>query len=52
MVRERDRLRATFDGAAQLYDEVRPGYRNLIDNSFGGNIVKGYLTTLYVARRR
>ena len=23
---DRDRLRTTFDGAAQLYDEVRPGY--------------------------
>jgi 16S rRNA A1518/A1519 N6-dimethyltransferase RsmA/KsgA/DIM1 with predicted DNA glycosylase/AP lyase activity len=23
---ERNRLRATFDGAALLYDEVRPGY--------------------------
>ncbi len=52
MTRERDRLRATFDGAALLYDEVRPGYPDLFDNSFGGSIVKGYLTTLYVARRR
>ena len=23
---DRDRLRTTFDGAALLYDEVRPGY--------------------------
>jgi len=26
MARERDRLRTTFDEAALLYDEVRPGY--------------------------
>ena len=26
MTGERDRLRSTFDGAALLYDEVRPGY--------------------------
>ena len=26
MTGERDRLRSTFDGAAPLYDEVRPGY--------------------------
>ena len=26
MTEDRNRLRATFDGAALLYDEVRPGY--------------------------
>src|SRR5919107_3821041 len=26
MTRRRNRLRSTFDGAALLYDEVRPGY--------------------------
>src|SRR5215210_6934691 len=26
MAYERDRLRTTFDSAASLYDEVRPGY--------------------------
>jgi hypothetical protein len=33
MAQDRDRLRTTFDGAALLYDEVRPGYpENLFDD--------------------
>ena len=33
MAQERNRLRAIFDGAALLYDEVRPGYpRDLFDD--------------------
>jgi hypothetical protein len=27
------------------------GIANLIDNDFGGRIVKGYLTTLYVVQK-
>ena len=87
---EKARLRATFDEAALLYDEVRAtrqylwdetydaagylrvldtysGHRSLggdarerlfrdiaklVDEHFGGSILKGYLTTLYVANRR
>ena len=90
MVGEKARLRATFDEATLLYDEVRAtrqylwdetydaagylrvlytysghrslsddargrlfrGIASLIDGQFGGSIVKGYLTTLYVVHRR
>ncbi len=102
MAEDRNRLRATFDGAALLYDEVRPGYpeelfddvvslsgiqpggrvleigcgtgratvpghigldpasrerlfrgiSDVIESEYGGRIVKGYLTTLYVAHRK
>jgi hypothetical protein len=57
MAEERAKLRAIFDEAALVYDEVRPGERlfrgiaDLTDQQNGGSITKGYLTTLYVARR-
>lgn len=48
MTDERERLRSTFDGAALLYDEVRPGYpeelfdeiASLSDIPFGGRILE------------
>lgn len=50
------RVLNTYSGHRSLSDDVRlrlfRGIADLIDDSFGGSIVKGYLTTLYVARRR
>jgi SAM-dependent methyltransferase len=35
MAEERDRLRTTFDEAASIYDEVRPGYpKELFEDIF------------------
>ncbi|HWS82375.1 MAG TPA: class I SAM-dependent methyltransferase [Rubrobacter sp.] len=50
------RVLNTYSGHRSLNDDTRErlfrGIADLIDNRFGGRIVKGYLTTLYVARRR
>jgi SAM-dependent methyltransferase len=54
----RDYLRvlSTYSGHRSLGDDTRErlfrGIADLIDNSFDGRIVKGYLTTLYVAKRK
>ncbi len=46
----------TYSGHRSLRDDTRErllrGIADLIDTKFGGRIVKGYLTTLYVARRK
>ena len=50
------RVLSTYSGHRNLSDDTRArlfrGIADLIDTRFGGRIVKGYLTTLYVARRR
>ena len=50
------RVLNTYSGHRSLSDDARQrlfrGIADLIDNRFGGRIVKGYLTTLYVAHRR
>jgi SAM-dependent methyltransferase len=50
------RVLSTYSGHKSLNDDTRRrlfrGLADLIDNSFDGRIVKGYLTTLYVAHRR
>ena len=50
------RVLNTYSGHRSLSDDARErlfrGIADLIDHRFGGRIVKGYLTTLYVARRR
>jgi hypothetical protein len=50
------RVLNTYSGHRSLGDASRQrlfrGIADLIDNRFDGRIVKGYLTTLYVARRR
>ena len=50
------RVLSTYSGHRSLDDDTRKrlfrGLADLIDNRFDGRIVKGYLTTLYVARRR
>src|SRR5918999_4008271 len=54
----RDYLRvlSTYSGHRSLGDDTRErlfcGIADLIDNRFDGRIVKGYLTTLYVAKRK
>ncbi len=46
----------TYSGHRSLQEDTRErlfsAIADLIDNSFGGTIVKGYLTTLYVALRK
>jgi SAM-dependent methyltransferase len=50
------RVLSTYSGHRSLNDGTRRrlfrGLADLIDNGFDGRIVKGYLTTLYVARRK
>jgi SAM-dependent methyltransferase len=50
------RVLSTYSGHRSLNDDTRErlfrGIVDLIDNRFGGRIVKGYLTTLYVAKRK
>lgn len=50
------RVLNTYSGHRNLQDDTRDrlfsGIADLIDSRFGGSIVKGYLTTLYVARKR
>jgi SAM-dependent methyltransferase len=50
------RVLNTYSGHRSLGDDTRRrlfrGIAELIDTRFGGRIVKGYLTTLYVAHRR
>ena len=50
------RVLSTYSGHRRLNDDTRErlfrGLAALIDNRFDGHIVKGYLTTLYVAHRR
>jgi SAM-dependent methyltransferase len=50
------RVLSTYSGHRSLSDDTRDrlfrGIADLIDNSFDGRIVKGYLTTLYVAKRK
>jgi len=50
------RVLSTYSGHRSLGDDTRRrlfrGIADLIDTRFGGRIIKGYLTTLYVARRR
>jgi SAM-dependent methyltransferase len=50
------RVLNTYSGHRSLNDDTRErlfcGIADLIDNRFDGRIVKGYLTTLYVAHRR
>jgi SAM-dependent methyltransferase len=50
------RVLNTYSGHRSLGDDTRGrlfrGIADLIDDRFGGRIVKGYLTTLYVAHRR
>ena len=47
------RVLSTYSGHRSLSDDTRKrlfrGIADLIDSEFGGRIVKGYLTTLYVA---
>jgi SAM-dependent methyltransferase len=47
---------STYSGHRSLNEDTRErlfrGIADLIDNRFDGRIVKGYLTTLYVAHRR
>jgi SAM-dependent methyltransferase len=54
--REYLRVLNTYSGHRSLSDDARErlfrGIADLIDGRFGGSIVKGYLTTLYVAHRR
>jgi SAM-dependent methyltransferase len=49
------RVLNTYSGHRSLGDETRRrlfrGIADLIDTRFGGSVVKGYLTTLYVAER-
>jgi SAM-dependent methyltransferase len=50
------RVLSTYSGHRSLNDDTRErlfrGLADLIDNSFDGRMVKGYLTTLYVAKRK
>ena len=50
------RVLSTYSGHRSLGEDARRrlfrGIADLIDTRFGGRIVKGYLTTLYVAHRR
>jgi hypothetical protein len=50
------RVLNTYSGHRSLTNDARErlfhGIARLIDERFGGHIVKGYLTTLYVAHRR
>ena len=50
------RVLSTYSGHMSLRDETRRclfrGIADLIDKRFGGRIVKGYLTTLYVAQKK
>jgi SAM-dependent methyltransferase len=50
------RVLNTYSGHRSLNDDTRErlfcGIADLIDNRFDGRIVKGYLTTLYVAKRK
>ena len=50
------RVLNTYSGHRSLRTDTRErlfrGIVNLIDSEFGGRIVKGYLTTLYVAHRK
>src|SRR5215217_1684203 len=50
------RVLSTYSGHRSLSADTRErlflGIADLIDNSFDGRIIKGYLTTLYVAHRR
>jgi SAM-dependent methyltransferase len=50
------RVLSTYSGHRSLNDDTRErlfrGIADLIDNGFDGRIVKGYLTTLYVAKRK
>jgi SAM-dependent methyltransferase len=50
------RVLNTYSGHRSLNDDIRErlfrGIADLIDNGFDGRIVKGYLTTLYVAKRK
>ena len=50
------RVLNTYSGHMSLQEDTRErlfrGIAGLIDTSFGGSIVKGYLTTLYVAKRK
>lgn len=50
------RVLNTYSGHRNLQDDTRArlfsGIADLIDSRYGGRIVKGYLTTLYVAHRR
>jgi len=50
------RVLSTYSGHRSLHDHTRSrllrGIADLIDNSYGGRIVKGYLTTLYVAEKK
>jgi SAM-dependent methyltransferase len=50
------RVLSTYSGHRSLNDDTRDrlfrGIADLIDHSFDGRIVKGYLTTLYVAKRK
>ena len=47
---------STYSGHGRLSHDTRErlfrGLADLIDNRFDGHIVKGYLTTLYVAKRK
>ena len=50
------RVLSTYSGHRRLNHDTRErlfrGLADLIDNRFDGHIVKGYLTTLYVAKRK
>jgi SAM-dependent methyltransferase len=50
------RVLNTYSGHRSLRDDTRErlfrGIADLIDTRFGGRIVKGYLTTLYVAQKK
>jgi len=50
------RVLSTYSGHRSLHDDTRErllrGIADLADTKFGARIVKGYLTTLYVAHRR
>jgi hypothetical protein len=50
------RVLDTYSGHRNLRDDARKhlfrGIADFIEKEYGGHVVKGYLTTLYVARKR
>jgi hypothetical protein len=63
VARDTERLRASFNQVAELYDRAPPAYparlvaalatlAGLIDSRYGGRITMRYLFWLCVARRR
>ena len=46
------RRRSTTESERHTRERLFRGISDLIDDGFDGRIVKGYLTTLYVAKRK